>query len=146
MKLNELQPVAGSRRNRKRVGRGAGAGTGGTSGRGNKGQKSHSGNKIPVRFEGGQMPLQRRVPKFGFTNIFKKSCQIINVAALKKVKGKQKVEISDLAAAGLVKSPVIPIKLLGKGSIDFPLEITAHSASKSAIEKITQAGGVVHLL
>ena len=146
MKLNELAPVPGSRKNRKRVGRGTGSGTGGTSGRGNKGQKSRSGNSIPARFEGGQMPLQRRVPKFGFTNIFKKTYQIINVESLVKIKDKKKVEINDLVAAGLVKSAEIPVKILGKGNIDFPVEITAHMASKSAIEKINQAGGTIHLL
>jgi len=89
MRLNTLSPAPGSRKKRKRIGRGPGSGKGGTAGKGHKGQKSRSGAKIPAWFEGGQMPLQRRIPKFGFVNIFKKTFQIINVESLIKVKSKQ---------------------------------------------------------
>lgn len=146
MRLNTLSPAQGSRKKRKRIGRGPGSGKGGTAGKGHKGQKSRSGAKIPAWFEGGQMPLQRRIPKFGFVNIFKKTFQIINVESLKRVKSKKKVDIPDLVEAGLIKKANLPVKILGKGDIDFPLEISAHAASKSAMDKISRAGGTVHLL
>lgn len=146
MKLNTLSPVAGSTKKKKRIGRGPGSGRGGTAGKGHKGQKSRSGASIPAWFEGGQMPLQRRVPKFGFVNIFKQSVHVVNIESLQKLKGKKKVEITDLRKSGLVKNENLPVKLLAKGEIDFPIEISIHAASKSAIEKITQAGGAVHLL
>lgn len=146
MKLNTLSPVAGSTKKKKRIGRGPGSGRGGTAGKGHKGQKSRSGASIPAWFEGGQMPLQRRVPKFGFVNIFKQSVHVVNIESLQKLKGKKQVEITDLRKSGLVKNENLPVKLLAKGEIDFPIEISIHAASKSAIEKITQAGGAVHLL
>lgn len=146
MRLNTLSPVAGSTKKKKRIGRGPGSGRGGTAGKGHKGQKSRSGASIPAWFEGGQMPLQRRVPKFGFVNIFKQSVHVVNIESLQKLKGKKKVEITDLRKSGLVKNENLPVKLLAKGEIDFPIEISIHAASKSAIEKITQAGGAVHLL
>ena len=146
MKLNTLSPVAGSTKKKKRIGRGPGSGRGGTAGKGHKGQKSRSGASIPAWFEGGQMPLQRRVPKFGFVNIFKQSVHVVNIESLQKLKGKKQVEITDLRKSGLVKNENLPVKLLAKGEIDFPVEISIHAASKSAIEKITQAGGAVHLL
>lgn len=146
MKLNTLSPVAGSTKKKKRIGRGPGSGRGGTAGKGHKGQKSRSGASIPAWFEGGQMPLQRRVPKFGFVNIFKQSVHVVNIESLQKLKGKKQVEITDLRKSGLVKNENLPVKLLAKGEIDFPIEISIHAASKSAIEKITQAGGAVRLL
>jgi len=146
MKLNELSPAAGATKRRKRIGRGTGSGQGCTAGRGHKGQKSRSGTSIPAWFEGGQMPLQRRVPKFGFTNIFRKTFQIINVASLHKVKGEKTVDIPVLLKSGLIKKADVPVKILGKGAIDFPLEISAHAFSKTAVEKITQAGGKVTVL
>lgn len=146
MRLNTLSPVAGSTKKKKRIGRGPGSGRGGTAGKGHKGQKSRSGASIPAWFEGGQMPLQRRVPKFGFVNIFKQSVHVVNIESLQKLKGKKKVEITDLRKSGLVKNENLQVKLLAKGEIDFPIEISIHAASKSAIEKITQAGGAVHLL
>lgn len=146
MKLNALSPAAGSRKKKKRIGRGPGSGKGGTAGKGHKGQKSRSGASTPVWFEGGQMPLQRRVPKFGFVNIFKKRSQIVNIESLRRVKDKKKVVISDLVEAGLVRRADIPVKILGNGTIDFPLEVSVHAASKSAVDKISQAGGAVHLL
>lgn len=146
MRLNTLSPVAGSTKKKKRIGRGPGSGRGGTAGKGHKGQKSRSGASIPAWFEGGQMPLQRRVPKFGFVNIFKQSVHVVNIESLQRLKGKKKVEITDLRKSGLVKNENLQVKLLAKGEIDFPIEISIHAASKSAIEKITQAGGAVHLL
>ena len=146
LKLNTLSPNRGARKKRKRIGRGPGSGSGGTAGRGHKGQKSRSGASIPVWFEGGQMPLQRRVPKFGFVNIFKKEIQIINVGNLESLKEKKKVTIEDLAEAGLIKKSASPVKVLGKGEIDFMLDISVNAASKSAVEKIKKAGGTVTLI
>jgi large subunit ribosomal protein L15 len=146
MKLNTLSPAKGSKKQKKRIGRGPATGQGCTAGKGHKGQKSRSGAKIPVWFEGGQMPLQRRIPKFGFTNLFKKTYQIINLDSLDKLKGKEKAEINDLLEAGLIKKADIPVKILGDGKIDFAIRISAHKASKSAVEKITKAGGAVNLL
>lgn len=146
MKLNTLAPVAGSRKKKKRIGRGPGSGTGGTAGKGHKGQKSRSGASIPAWFEGGQMPLQRRVPKFGFVNIFRKTVSIVNLESLNKFKGKKKIGVAELREAGLIKKSGVKVKVLGRGEIDFPLEISVHSASKSATEKITKAGGAVQLI
>ena len=146
LKLNTLSPNRGARKKRKRIGRGPGSGSGGTAGKGHKGQKSRSGASIPVWFEGGQMPLQRRVPKFGFVNIFKKEIQIINVGNLESLKEKKKVTIEDLAEAGLIKKSASPVKVLGKGEIDFMLDISVNAASKSAVEKIKKAGGTVTLI
>ncbi|MFC1553204.1 50S ribosomal protein L15 [candidate division KSB1 bacterium] len=146
MKLNTLGPKKGSRKNRKRIGRGPGSGKGCTAGKGMNGQKCRSGASIPAWFEGGQMPLQRRIPKFGFTNNFREVFQVINLDKLAHFKNKKKAELFDLVDSGIVKKADVPIKLLGKGNIDFPIEITVHAASKSAVEKITQAGGKVHLL
>ncbi len=146
MKLNTLSPAKGSKKQKKRIGRGPASGQGCTAGKGHKGQKSRSGASIPVWFEGGQMPLQRRIPKFGFTNLFRKTYQIVNLDSLEKLKGKDKAEISDLLEAGLIKKADVPVKILGDGKIDFPIQISAHKASKSAVEKITKAGGAVNLL
>ncbi len=146
LKLNTLSPKQGARKKRKRIGRGPGSGFGGTAGKGHKGQKSRSGASIPEWFEGGQMPLQRRVPKFGFVNIFKKEVQIINVGNLEILKKKKKVTVEDLAKAGLIKKAALPVKVLGKGEIDFLLDIFVNAASKSAIEKIKNAGGTVTLI
>ena len=146
LKLNTLSPNRGARKKRKRIGRGPGSGSGGTAGKGHKGQKSRSCASIPVWFEGGQMPLQRRVPKFGFVNIFKKEIQIINVGNLESLKEKKKVTIEDLAKAGLIKKSASPVKVLGKGEIDFMLDISVNAASKTAVEKIKKAGGTVTLI
>ncbi|MFC1557170.1 50S ribosomal protein L15 [candidate division KSB1 bacterium] len=147
MKLNELSPAPGSKKNRKRIGRGPASGQGCTAGKGHKGQRSRSGSsKAPHWFEGGQMPLQRRVPKFGFTNIFKKDIQVVNVGSLDRLKDKKSAGIPDLVEAGLVKRPDVPVKILGTGEIDFPLEISVNMVSKAASEKIAKAGGKVNLL
>ena len=143
MELNELKYAKGSRRARKRIGRGAGSGWGGTSGRGHKGQKSRSGGKIPVWSEGGQMPLQRRVPKRGFTNIFRKEYQLVNVAGLEaKIEG-DVVNTETLLASGLIRKKNVPVKILGQGDLKKALEVTARAFSASAIAKIEKAGGKV---
>jgi len=145
MKLEELKPAKGSRKNTKRLGRGQGSGYGGTSGRGNKGAGQRSGNKKRAWFEGGQMPLLRRLPKRGFSNFrFRKECQIVNLATLNLLKNK-KIDAQYLAEQGVIKSAYKPVKILGNGEINKAIEISANAFSKSAIEKIEKAGGkVVH--
>lgn len=143
MKLHELYPFEHERKERKRVGRGDGSGHGGTSCRGHKGQKSRSGGKVARWFEGGQMPLQRRLPKRGFKNPFREEYAIINIGVLaEKFKEKEEVTIEDLYSSGLVKKNM-PVKILGEGEIDRALKITAHKFSKTAKEKIEKAGGSV---
>lgn len=143
MKLTELKPSAGSKKKSKRVGRGESSGHGKTSGRGSKGQRSRSGGKVPQWFEGGQMPLQRRLPKRGFKNPFKKEFAIINVGDLDKFEPNTVVDREKLKEAGLVKRIKDGIKLLGNGEIERPLTVRVNKVSKSAKEKIEAAGGVV---
>jgi len=145
MKLEELKPAKGSRKNTKRLGRGQGSGYGGTSGRGHKGAGQRSGNKKRAWFEGGQMPLLRRLPKRGFSNFrFRKEYQIVNLATLDLLKNK-KIDVKYLAEQGIIKSAYKPVKILGNGEIKKAIEISASAFSKSAIEKIEKAGGkVVH--
>jgi large subunit ribosomal protein L15 len=140
MKLHDLSPAEGSKKTKKRVGRGPGSGLGKTAGRGEKGQKSRSGYSRRVGFEGGQMPLIRRVPKRGFTNIFRTEFAVINVAALAAADLGDRVDPETLAAEGLVRSGR-PVKVLGNGEIDRALTVVAHKFSKSAKEKIEKAGG-----
>jgi large subunit ribosomal protein L15 len=136
----ELKPADGSRSNRKRLGRGVGTGTGKTAGKGMKGQRSRSGHKNRPWFEGGQMPLQRRVPKRGFTNIFKKHYQAVN---LKNLEGLSVSEIDQvgLAEAGLVRSARRPVKILGEGELTKKINVTADAFSSGARESIEAAGG-----
>ena len=141
--LHDLSPAGGSHRNRKRVGRGPGSGTGKTSGRGEKGQKARSGGGIPAGFEGGQMPLHRRIPKRGFTNINRVEYQVVNVSELARVEGD--VTPESLRAAGLVSSLRRPIKVLGNGDIEVAKAVTVHAFSKSAKAKIEAAGGAVNV-
>ncbi len=143
MDLNELTYVKGSRKKRKRVGRGEGSGHGGTSCRGHKGQKSRSGGSIPPWFEGGQMPLQRRVPKRGFTNIFRKEYQIVNLRDIERKVQDEPVTPEVLHRLRLIDKKDRPVKILGNGELSRPLEISAHAFSKSAVEKIEKAGGKV---
>lgn len=143
MKLNELQPASGSTKDRKRVGRGPGSGSGKTAGRGHKGQKSRSGSKAMLGFEGGQMPLQRRLPKIGFTNIFKKRYAIVNVGDLSKFDAGSVVDVQSLLDAGLVKKTYDGVKLLGNGELTAGLTVKVDKISKSAAEKIEAAGGKV---
>jgi len=145
MKLNELSPAAGSRKARKRLGRGVGSGTGKTAGRGTKGLNSRSGGGVRPGFEGGQMPLHRRLPKRGFTNIFKKQFAVINIRDLSRFESGSTVDEVALVKAGLVKGKRDGIKLLGRGDIDYPLTVKVTQASRSAIEKIQAAGGRVEV-
>jgi len=143
MKLNELRPSEGSAKDKKRVGRGPGSGLGKTSGRGHKGQKSRSGSKSTRGFEGGQMPLQRRLPKFGFTNIFKKDYAIVNVGDLSRFEANTVVDTELLCKSGLVKKVVDGVKILGNGEITNPLILKIDKVSSSAKKKIEDAGGKV---
>lgn len=145
MDLSNLKPAVGSTKTRKRIGRGSGSGLGGTSTRGHKGAKSRSGYKKKIGFEGGQMPLQRRVPKFGFKNINRVEYKAINLdtlQALATAKGLEKIGIETLIEAGFVSSNQL-VKILGKGAITSKLEVTANAFSKSAEAAITAAGGTV---
>lgn len=143
MKLHDLSPAAGSRRSRKRLGRGPGSGQGKTAGRGHKGQRSRSGFSRPRGFEGGQMPLVRRLPKRGFTNIFRKEYAVVNLARLAELDGA--ITPADMAEAGLVRSGM-RVKVLGGGELDKALTVSAHKFSKSAQEKIEAAGGRCEVL
>ncbi len=146
MRLEELKPKEGSRKKRKRIGRGTGSGHGTTSTRGHKGQKARSGGARGREFEGGQMPLTRRIPKRGFRNPFKKEYAIVKVRDLEIFRGREKVGIEDFLREGIVKKVKDGIKLLSDGDIDFPLVVTVHKASKKAIEKIESQGGRVEVL
>lgn len=146
MNLSELSPPHGSRKARKRVGRGVGSGKGKTAGRGTKGHKSRSGGGVRPGFEGGQMPLHRRLPKRGFTNIFKKKISVINIRDLTIFESGSTVDEAVLARAGLVKGQRDGIKLLGQGEINIPLVIKVNAVSKGAREKIIAAGGNVEVL
>lgn len=143
MKLHELSPAKGSKKSRKRIGRGPGSGTGKTAGRGHKGQRSRSGYSQRLGFEGGQMPLIRRVPKRGFTNIFKTRYQVVNLAGLADFSGR--VTPDDLVAKGLVRSGHL-VKVLGDGEIKSAIQIQAHKFSASAKLKIEAAGGSCEVL
>lgn len=145
MRLNELSPPAGSRKNRKRKGRGVGTGQGKTGGRGSKGLNSRSGGGVRPGFEGGQMPIHRRLPKRGFTNIFKKRFAVINVDDLARFGKDDTVDETAMVKSGLVKGIRDGIKLLGRGDIDYPLTVKVDKVSKSAREKIVNAGGTVEV-
>jgi large subunit ribosomal protein L15 len=141
MELNNLKPNKGARKARKRVGRGPGSGHGKTSGRGEKGQKSRSGYSRQLGFEGGQMPLHRRVPKRGFTNIFKTEFNVINLSDLERFDDGSTVDQASLREAGMVKGRVKKLKVLGTGELTRKLTVTADKFSKTAKEKIEAAGG-----
>jgi large subunit ribosomal protein L15 len=138
MKLHELSPAKGSKHSRKRVGRGPGSGLGKTAGKGEKGQKSRSGHSLRVGFEGGQMPLIRRVPKRGFTNIWKVEYAVVNLSQLAELEGDITPQV--LVERGLVRSGR-KVKVLGDGELAKPLRVTADKFSKSARAKIEAAGG-----
>jgi large subunit ribosomal protein L15 len=146
MKINELSPAEGSRKKRKRVGRGPGSGHGKTACRGQKGQNSRSGGGVRPGFEGGQMPLQRRLPKRGFTNVFKKEYAIINVDDLNRFAADTSLDPAALREAGLVKKMRDGIKLLGNGELARPVVVRIHKASKAAVEKVEAAGGRVEII
>lgn len=146
MDLNTLKPVAGSRRSRKRVGRGPGSGLGKTCGRGQKGQKSRSGGGVPAWFEGGQQPLQQRLPKRGFFNRFSKKIAEVNVGSLAAFEAGSVVDVAALQAAGLVQKVGDGVKLLGTGDISHALTVKVHRVSAGARAKIEGAGGTIELI
>ena len=144
MQLHELN--AGSRKKRKRVGRGPGSGLGKTCGRGHKGAKSRSGFKNKRGFEGGQTPLKRRLPKFGFTNPNRQIYQLINLDRLEKLEqltDGASLEMQQMLEMGLIRNTKTPVKLLGRGSLTKKIKITVDKASRGAVESVTQAGGEV---
>ncbi len=141
MRLNELRPPEGSTRARKRLGRGIGSGHGGTSGKGHKGQRSRSGHKSRPWFEGGQMPLQRRLPVRGFTNVFRKEYAIVNLDKLNSFPDDTVVTPKLLKNAGIIKKMKDGVKILGDGELEKRLTVKAHRFSESAVGKIKKAGG-----
>ena len=148
MKLHNLKPAAGSTHSRRRIGRGPGSGLGGTSTRGHKGAKSRSGYKRKIGFEGGQMPLQRRVPKAGFKNINHKEYFAVNLSTLQSLaekKGLEKVGIEELKAAGLTNGKEL-VKILGNGELKAKLDVTANAFSKTADEAIKAVGGTTTII
>lgn len=144
MLLSELRPAKGSKKNPKRVGRGPGSGHGKTACRGQNGQKSRSGFSIRPGFEGGQMPLQRRLPKRGFTNIFKKEWQIVNLSSLEKLfESGAVIDKKSLKEAGLIKDPLKKVKILAKGKVTKAFNLSVDGISETAEKAITKAGGKI---
>ncbi len=146
MDLSNLQPAPGSTKNRKRIGRGPGSGTGKTSGKGHKGQKARSGGGIKPGFEGGQMPLQRRLPKRGFTPLTRKEYALVNLGDLESYDAGSTVGIEALSSAGLVGRVKDGVKVLASGDFSKALTIQAHKFSKAAVAKIEAAGGNVEVI
>lgn len=146
MQLHDLKPAEGSIRDVKRIGRGHGSGNGKTAGKGHKGQKARSGGGVRIGFEGGQMPLVRRIPKRGFNNIFATKYAIINVSDLNKFTDGTVVDTELLVAAGLVKKVNDGVKVLGNGDLTAKVTVKAAKFSKSAIEKIEKAGGKAEVM
>ena len=145
MELHNLQPAVGSNKKKRRIGRGPGSGKGGTSTRGHKGAKSRSGYKQKVGFEGGQMPLQRRLPKYGFKNINRVEYKAINIATIDELTtrlGVEKIGVADLIQAGFVRRKQL-VKVLGNGTLSRKLDVEANAFSKKAEEIITAAGGQI---
>ncbi|MDZ7266127.1 MAG: 50S ribosomal protein L15 [candidate division KSB1 bacterium] len=141
MDLSSLKYAKGSHKKAKRIGRGDSSGHGGTSTRGHKGQHSRSGSKRKAWFEGGQMPLQRRIPKRGFTNIFKTVFQPVNLTSLNRLDGISSITPEVLRQHGVIRKRNLPVKILGKGELSRAVEVHAHGFSKGAQEKIARAGG-----
>ncbi|NIQ96622.1 MAG: 50S ribosomal protein L15 [Desulfuromonadales bacterium] len=146
MDLSNLKPAIGSTKNRKRVGRGPGSGLGKTSGKGHKGQNARSGGGVKPGFEGGQMPLQRRLPKRGFTAMSKKVYSLVKVRDLELFEENSVIDLEALGKAGLVGRLQDGVKILGDGELTKPLTVKAHKFSKSAVQKIEAAGGKVEVL
>ncbi len=144
--LNTLKPAKGATHKRKRIGRGPGSGHGKTAARGHKGFWSRSGSSMRPGFEGGQMPLIRRIPKRGFTNIFKKEFAVVNVGDLNEFRKGTKVDLQKMVESGLVKKLKAGVKILGTGKLDKALHVVAHQFSKSAQEKIQAAGGTCEVI
>ncbi|WP_305046121.1 50S ribosomal protein L15 [Geoalkalibacter sp.] len=146
MNLSDLRPALGSTKNRKRIGRGHGSGTGKTSGKGHKGQKARAGGGVKAGFEGGQMPLQRRLPKRGFTSLNKKIYSLVNLGQLDIFAAGSVVDGQALMQAGLIKQIGDGIKVLGDGELSVALTVQAHKFSKSALAKIEGAGGKAEVI
>ena len=146
MKLHELAPAAGSKKTRTRVGRGLGSGLGKTSGRGQKGQNSRSGGGVRTGFEGGQMPLYRRLPKRGFKNIFALQYAEVNVSQLNRFEDGATVDPVALIEAGILKNVRDGVRILGNGTLERKLTVIANGFTKSAVEKIEAAGGKVEVI
>ncbi len=147
MKLHELSPAAGSTKTRKRIGRGTGSGNGKTAGKGHKGQKARAGRGMRPGFEGGQMPLQRRIPKRGFNNIFRKEIAIVNIASLEEAyNAGDVVTIDSLIEKGLVKKALDGVKVLAHGDISKALTVQVNAFSETAKEKIEAAGGKIEVI
>ena len=148
MKLNQLQPFSGARQSKKRIGRGDASGTGGTAGRGHKGQKSRSGGSIPAWFEGGQMPLVRRLPKRGPKRTAHKRIEydIVNLGTLNQFDDGEDITLDRLISASLVSPRNTKVKILGEGTLEKQLTIHAHRFSKSAIQEIESKGGKIKVI
>jgi large subunit ribosomal protein L15 len=146
MRLSDLKPSEGSRKKRKRVGRGTGSGHGTTAGYGNKGQRARSGGTKGKSFEGGQMPLTRRIPKRGFRSPFKFEFALVKIGDLERFKGRDQIGVQDLLDAGLIDNIRDGVKLLSDGEIDFSIRVTVHKASRKAMEKVRALGGDVEVL
>ena len=146
MKLNELKPARGATHTRKRRGCGTASGHGGTSTRGHKGSQSRSGGSLPAWFEGGQMPLQRRIPKVGFTQPNRHIFQVVNLDALARFGAGSTVGLVELREAGLIRTSGLPVKILATGDLAHALTIQVHAASKTAIAKVEARGGKVEIL
>lgn len=146
MKMHELSPAFGSTKEAKRIGRGHGSGNGKTAGKGHKGQKARSGHGMRPGFEGGQMPLQRRVPKRGFNNIFAEEWAAINLSALEVFEDGATVDAAALADKGIVKKASLPIKVLGNGKLTKKLTVKLNAFSASAAEKINSVGGKAEVI
>ena len=145
MKLNDLKPAPGAVSSRKRVGRGPGSGKGMTSGRGEKGYHARAGSKHRAWFEGGQMPIQRRVPKRGFTNIFRQEYQIVNIGQLEKVPAGVEITTETLFEHGLIRKRDLPVKLLGSGDLNRALTVRVDKCSAKARELVEKAGGKIEV-
>ena len=146
MNLHDLSPAQGSTHSNKRKGRGHGTGNGKTAGRGHKGQKARSGGGVRIGFEGGQMPLARRVPKRGFNNIFAKPLEAVNVVALNRFPDGSEVGVNELLASGILSKCVYGVKILGNGTLTRKLTVKATAFSESAKQKIIDAGGKAELV
>jgi large subunit ribosomal protein L15 len=146
MKLNELKSPRGARKRKRRIGRGQGSGRGGTSGKGHKGQKARAGGSIPPWFEGGQMPIARRLPIKGFKNPTRRVYEVINVSDLERSGLEGEVTVGALRASGVVTGTKKPVKVLGTGDISHAVHLKIHAVSKKALEKIEAAGGSVELI
>ncbi len=146
MRLHDLSPVEGSKKEARRIGRGHGSGQGKTAGKGHKGQKARAGRGMRIGFEGGQMPLQRRVPKRGFNNIFAKNIVSVNVGTLEKFDNGSVVDVQALVAAGIVKNSFDGVKILGNGTLTKNLTVKVSAYSESAKAKIEAAGGKAEVI